>query len=144
MIVRNGDIVRLAPGEGKVIDEAPVGRMYRDGDLLVDSSSGPVRDRRKLSEVGICVVSLVFDEKGGIAAEPDAILDGIPETDAEGTEMYEIVTDAIDNTLKSMPPKRRADQERVEEAVRRSVRGAIENAWGKRPIVKVMTAIVDA
>ncbi|MEQ1648918.1 MAG: ribonuclease J [Hyphomicrobiaceae bacterium] len=144
MIVRNGDIVRLAPGEGKVIDEAPVGRMYRDGDLLVDSSSGPVRDRRKLSEVGICVVSLVLDEKGGIAAEPDAILDGIPETDAEGTEMYDIVTDAIDNTLKSMPPKRRADQERVEEAVRRSVRGAIENAWGKRPIVKVMTAIVDA
>ncbi len=144
MIVRNGDIVRLAPGDASIIDEAPVGRLFRDGDLLVDSSSGPVRDRRKLSEVGICVVSLVFDEKGGIAAEPDAILDGIPETDVEGTEMYDIVTDAIDGTLKSIPPKRRADQERVEEAVRKAVRSAIENAWGKRPIVKVMTAIVDA
>ncbi|HRK19148.1 MAG TPA: ribonuclease J [Hyphomicrobiaceae bacterium] len=141
--VRNGDIVRLAPGEAAVIDEAPVGRLFRDGDLLVEGDSGTVRDRRKLAEAGIVVVSLVLDGKGGIAAEPDAILDGIPETDAEGTEIFDIVVDAVDGTLRSIPPKRRSDTGRVEEAVRRAVRSAVENAWGKRPIVKVMTAIVD-
>lgn len=141
--VRNGDIVRLAPGEAAVIDEVPVGRLFRDGGLLVEGDSGTVRDRRKLAEAGIVVVSLVLDGKGGIAAEPDAILDGIPETDAEGTEIFDIVVDAIDGTLRSIPPKRRSDTGRVEEAVRRAVRSAVENAWGKRPIVKVMTAIVD-
>ena len=144
MIVRNGDIVRLAPGEGAVIDEAPVGRLFRDGRLLVESTEGPVRDRRKLSQVGIAVVSLVLDTRGQIAADPDVILDGIPETDANGQDMLDLVLDAIDNTLRSIPPKRRMEQERVEDIIKKAVRGTIDNAWGKRPIVKVMTATVES
>lgn len=143
MIVRNGDIVRLAPGEGAVVDEAPVGRLFRDGRLLVDSAEGPVRDRRKLAQVGIAVVSLVFDERGQIAADPDVVLDGIPQTDERGNDMLDLVLDAVDNTLKQIPPKRRRDQEKVEETIRRTVRGVIDHAWGKKPIVKVMTATVD-
>ncbi len=144
MVVRNGDIVRLAPGNGAVIDEAPVGRLYRDGRLLVESTEGPVRDRRKLAQVGIAVVSLVLDTRGNIAADPDVVLDGIPETDTEGRDVLDLVLDAVDNTLKSFPPKRRLDLAKVEDAVRKAVRGTIDNAWGKRPIVKVMTATVEA
>jgi ribonuclease J len=145
MIVRNGDIVRLAPGDGAVIDEAPVGRLYRDGRLLMESRDGPVRDRRKLAQVGIAVVSLVFDSRGQIAADPDVIFDGIPEVNGEGKEMLDLVLDAIDSTLRSFSPKRRQnDQEKIEDAVRKAVRGTIDHAWGKRPIVKVMTATVDA
>jgi ribonuclease J len=144
MIVRNGDIVRLAPGKGAVIDEAPVGRLYRDGRLLVESTEGPVRDRRKLAQVGIAVVSLVMDTRGNIAADPDVVLDGIPETDTDGKDMLDLVLDAVDSTLRNFTPKRRLDQEKVEDSVRKAVRGTIDNAWGKRPIVKVMTAIVEA
>ncbi len=143
MVVRNGDIVRLAPGDGAVIDEAPTGRLFRDGRLLVESTEGPVRDRRKLAQVGIAVVSLVLDTRGNIAADPDVVLDGIPETDTEGRDILDLVIDAVDGTLKSFPPKRRLDQERLEEAVRKTVRGTIDHAWGKRPIVKVMTATVE-
>ena len=35
----------------------PVGRVYRDGKLIVDADDGPVRERRKLSFAGIVVVS---------------------------------------------------------------------------------------
>ena len=143
MIVRNGEIVRLAPGEGAVIDEAPVGRLFRDGRLLVESTEGPVRDRRKLAQVGIAVVSLVLDTKGQIAADPDVVLDGIPETDVNGRDVLDLVLDAIDNTLRSVPPKRRLDQDKIEEMVKKAVRSTIDNAWGKRPIVKVMTAMVE-
>ena len=31
----NGDLIRLAPGPAKVIDEVPAGRLSRDGDVLV-------------------------------------------------------------------------------------------------------------
>jgi ribonuclease J len=144
MIVRNGDIVRLAPGPGAVVDEAPVGRLFRDGRLLVDSTEGPVRDRRKLAQVGIAVVSIVIDTKGNIAADPDVVLDGIPETDVEGRDMLDIVLDAIDGTLRSLQPKRRLDIDKLEDAVRKTVRNTIDHAWGKRPIVKVMTATVEA
>jgi ribonuclease J len=144
MVVRNGDIVRLAPGQGVVIDEAPTGRLYRDGRLLVESTEGPVRDRRKLAQVGIAVVSLVLDTKGQIAADPDVILDGIPETDVNGHDVLDLVLDAIDNTLRSVPPKRRLDQDKIEDMVKKAVRSTIDHAWGKRPIVKVMTATVEA
>ena len=143
MVVRCGDIVRLAPGEGAVIDEAPVGRLYRDGRLLVESTEGPVRDRRKLAQVGIAVVSLVIDTKGQIAADPDVVLDGIPETDVNGRDMLDIVLDAVDSTLRSVPPRRRLDQDKIEDMVKKAVRNTIDNAWGKRPIVKVMTAVVE-
>ena len=56
--VRNGDIVRLAPGAAEIIDEAPVGRLFRDGHLLVPSEDGPVRERRSLAFAGIVMVAL--------------------------------------------------------------------------------------
>src|SRR5690606_24148215 len=34
--VRNGDVLRLAPGPAKIIDEAPYGRIYKDGRLIGD------------------------------------------------------------------------------------------------------------
>ena len=52
--------------------------------------------------------------------------------------MTSIVHDAIEGTIRSIPPGRRKDGEVVREAVRRAVRAAIEHAWGKRPITKVL------
>src|SRR5206468_9150082 len=36
---RNGDLLRLAPGEPAIIDEVPAGRLYKDGGLLVDAQA---------------------------------------------------------------------------------------------------------
>ena len=52
--------------------------------------------------------------------------------------MHDIVLDAVDGTLRSIPPNRRKDAEMVREAVRRAVRSAVEDAWGKRPIAKIL------
>ena len=57
--------------------------------------------------------------------------------------MREIVLDAIDGTLRSIPPKRRADHNMVQDAVLRAVRAAINEAWGKKPVVKVLVSVVD-
>ena len=38
--VLNGEILRLAPNPA-IIDDAPVGRLYRDGRLIVDGEEGP-------------------------------------------------------------------------------------------------------
>jgi ribonuclease J len=137
--VRNGEMVRLAPGRAELIDEAPVGRLFRDGELLVPSEDGPVRERRALAFAGIVVVSLVRSARGDIAGS-EIVLDGVPTTDADGRKMVEIVRDAVDGTLASIPRDRRKDGELVREAVRRAVRSAVEHVWGKRPIAKVLLA----
>ena len=139
----NGEMVKLAPGKAQLIDEAPVGRLFRDGRLIVPSDAGPVRERRKLAFVGIIALSLVLSRRGEVMAEPEVALDGIPAANAEGEPMEEIVLDALEGTLKGIPPARRRDVEMVREAIRRSVRAAVDAVWGKKPIVKVFVAVVD-
>lgn len=138
----NGEVVQLAPGKAALVDEAPVGRLFRDGRLLVPGEGGAVRERRKLAFVGLAAISLVMSRKGEILADPELALDGIPYEDASGTSMEDIVFDAVEGTLKGIPPQRRRDPDLVREAVRRSVRSAVDQAWGKKPIVKVFVAVV--
>ena len=73
-----------------------------------------------------------------IVPDPEIVLDGVPDADAEGRAMEDIVRDAVEGTIASIPRDRRRDPELVREAVRRAVRAAVGNAWGKRPIVKVL------
>jgi len=138
LLIRNGDMVRLAPGRGELIDEAPVGRLFRDGALLVGSEDGPVRERRALATSGIVIVGLVRSQRGEISLDGEIVLDGVPAGDKEGTPMRELVRDAVEGTIASIPRGRRQDGELVREAVRRAVRSAVEEAWGKRPIAKVL------
>ena len=87
---------------------------------------------------GIVVVALVRSGRGEISPEAEIALDGVPTADALGRPMRDIVRDAVEGTIVSIPRDRRKDGEMVREAVRRSVRSAVENAWGKRPIAKVL------
>ena len=138
----DGEIVRLAP-DPAVIDDAPVGRLFRDGRLLVPEADGPVRARRKLAVVGMVVVALALSRRGELMAEPQAALDGVPAETAGGEAMLDVVLDAVDGTLRSIPPKSRKGPDLVAEAVRRAVRAAVNEAWGKKPICKVLVNVID-
>ncbi|MDX2157431.1 MAG: ribonuclease J [Hyphomicrobiaceae bacterium] len=138
----NGEMVVLAPGPARIIDQVPVGRLFRDGRLLVPGEGGAVRERRKLAWVGLAAISLVLSRKGEVLADPEIALDGIPYEDAYGGSMEDIVFDAVEGCLKGIPPQRRRDPDMVREAVRRSVRSAVDQVWGKKPIVKVFVAVV--
>jgi ribonuclease J len=142
--IADGDMLKLWPGPAAVIDEAPVGRLYRDGNLIVPDAEGPVKARRKLSFAGVAVVAMTLSRRGEVLSEPGVALEGIPAVDGGGEAMREIVLDVIDGTLRSIPPKRRGDLAMVQEAVQRSVRAAINDAWGKKPVVKVLLSVVEA
>jgi ribonuclease J len=139
---RNGTMVRLLPGPAQIIDEVPVGRLYRDGAVLTRADDGQVRERRKLSFAGSVVVSLVMSEKGHLLAEPEVALTGIPASDNDGRPFAEIARDAVTGTIESLPRPKRKDQGLVSEAVRRSVRAAINQAWGKKPMCSVLLTVL--
>lgn len=138
----NGEMVRLAPDPAEMIDDVPVGRLFRDGRLIVPSDVGPVRNRRKLAIVGVVVVAIAVNRKGEVLCDPEIEFDGVPDFDAEGEEMYDIIADAVDGTLDSMPARKLRETEVLREAVRRSVRAAVNEVWGKKPIVKVLISVV--
>ncbi len=140
--LRNGQIIRLAPDPVAIIDEAPVGRLYRDGRLIV-SSEGSVRERRRLAFAGMIAIAMAMSRRGEVLSEPMVAMEGIPSETADGVPMTDVVLDAIDGTLRSIPAGKRRDVELVRDAVRRAVRAAVDQAWGKKPIAKVLINVVD-
>ncbi|MGZ5862274.1 MAG: ribonuclease J [Methyloceanibacter sp.] len=139
---RNGTLVRIAPGPAKIIDEVPTGRLYRDGALITRADAGQVRERRKLSFAGSVSVSLVLSEKGALLADPEVALSGVPPFNLQGVAFENIARDAAIGAIESIPKPRRKDQAMVSEAVRRSVRAAINQAWGKKPVCSVLLTVL--
>ncbi len=133
----NGNVVRLAPGPAAIIDEARSGRLYKDGRIVMSADAEAVRERRRLSFAGHVTVSLAVDGRGDAVADPKIALIGLPELDGDGDPLEEIVADAVDEVLATLPRPRRRDPDALAEAVRRAVRGAVDGAWGKKPVCQV-------
>jgi ribonuclease J len=133
---RNGDLVRLSP-DARLIDEVPAGRIYKDGWLLVDAEARTVADRRRMSFAGAVSVALALTAKGEMVDDPSLDLIGIPERDREGALMYEIAYNAVVATFDSLPRGKRRDPDTVAEAIRRGVRAAVNERWGKKPMCHV-------
>ncbi|HEY4142742.1 MAG TPA: ribonuclease J [Pseudolabrys sp.] len=134
---RNGDLIRIAEGRAGIIDEVPAGRVYKDGTILVEADSRTVADRRRLSFAGAVSIAIALTERGELAADPEMDLIGIPERDREGALIADAVYDAVEDTVGSLPRKRRGDPDAVAEAVRRAVRSVVVQRWGKKPMCHV-------
>jgi len=135
--VRNGDMLRLAPGPAEIIDQVPFGRIFKDGKVVGTDEEVGVRDRRKLSFAGHVAVNVVLDDRYELAGDPDLVAIGLPQSDSSGEPMEEIMLDAAVGAVLSIPRANRRDLDLVGEAVRRAVRASANDAWGKKPAVTV-------
>jgi ribonuclease J len=133
---RNGDLVQLSP-HVRIIDEVPAGRIYKDGTLLVEADARTIAERRRLSFAGAISVALSITDRGELAEGPSLDLIGIPERDREGRSMHEVVHDALVQTFESLPRGLRRDPDAIAEALRRAVRAAVAERWGKKPMCHV-------
>ena len=135
--VRNGDMIRLAPGAAEIVDKVPVGRIYKDGKLVGDDEATGIRERRKLSFAGHVAVNVVLDDRYEMAGDPDIVAIGVAKVDAQGEDVEGLMLDAAIGAIDSIPRQRRKDLDLVQEAVRRAVRSSANEIWGKKPLVTV-------
>ena len=65
LLIENGDIIKILPGnEPKIIDKAPSGRLYLDGNLGVDANSQSIKERKNLSINGYLEITLIVSNNG--------------------------------------------------------------------------------
>ncbi|WP_104665706.1 ribonuclease J [Ensifer adhaerens] len=140
--LRNGEMLRLAPGPAEVIDEVPHGRIYKDGSLIGDFEEMGIGERRKLSFAGHVAVNVVLDSRYDFLGDPDIVAIGLPEFDDEGEDMEDTLYDAVLGAVESIPRAKRKDLAMLQEAVRRAVRSTANQIWGKKPIVTVFVTKV--
>jgi ribonuclease J len=133
----DGDLIKLAPEPAGIVDEVPAARLYKDGRLIVEAAGRTVSLRRRLAYNGMVTVALALTERGELVGDPEVELIGIPELDAAGESMSEIAYNAVKATLESLPRARRRDPDETAESIRRAVRSAIAERWGKKPVCHV-------
>ena len=135
---RNGDMVRLGPGEPCIVDEAPHGRLCRDGGLVLAADDQAIQQRGKLSFSGVVSIAIAVNARGDVAGSPDVVFAGLPGRGRDSKPIDEIIDDAIFETLDGLPRQKRRDPDTAAIAVERAVRSAVGNAWGKKPTVHVL------
>jgi ribonuclease J len=132
VVQKNGDVIRLAPGEPKKIDETRVGRLVLDGDVILPADGSTLNERRRIGYGGLITVAIPVGENGELAGKPLVRPFGVPvEEDRD-----DFIADATDAATRAFSP--RGDEEKVREAVRLAVRRCATLWTGKKPLVEVM------
>lgn len=134
--VRNGDLVRLAPGRAAVIDAVPTGRLVPENDELIAAEDDLFRTRRRLMNHGTVLVGLVLDGYGTLLASPQLSTFGAIDLERQAG-LTDAVIDDIEDTIEDLDDDAALDDERVRVAVRGAVRRACKLARERRPIIEV-------
>ncbi len=140
--VRNGDMLRLAPGNAEIIDHVAAGRVYKDGNMIGDDDAMGIKRRRVLSWVGHVVLSLVIDKAGELLADPEIVCEGLPRMADSENAFADVLYDVALDTYETIPPKRRKNASTLENAVEKALRAEIRDIWGKKPLISVIVVQV--
>ncbi|HZH45080.1 MAG TPA: ribonuclease J [Roseococcus sp.] len=134
LIIEDGDIVRLAPGEPVVADSAVVGRLAVDGNRLLPISGGVLGARKRMLFNGIVVASLAVDGQGKVVGRPRVSAPGL--FDVSGPEQGQL-EDELARGMGDLPRGLRREDEALSEAARALLRKAVGRRLKKRPNVEV-------
>src|SRR6059058_3016635 len=131
VVQKNGDVIRLAPGEPRKIDETRVGRLVLDGDVILPADGSTLNERRRIGYGGLITVALPIGDDGRLAGTPLVRPFGVPvEEDRD-----DFIADATDAATRAYSP---GDEDKVRESVRLAVRRCATLWTGKKPLVEVM------
>jgi ribonuclease J len=132
VVQKNGDVIRLAPGEPTKLDEVRVGRLVLDGDVILPADGSTINERRRISFGGLITVALPVGADGRLAGSPLIRPFGVPVEE----DRNDFIADAADAATRAFAPS--ADEDKMREAVRLAVRRCATLWTGKKPVVEVM------
>tara|TARA_B100000945_G_scaffold234964_1_gene191078 strand:- start:878 stop:2539 length:1662 start_codon:yes stop_codon:yes gene_type:complete len=137
--IQDGDIVRIFPGKHpEIIDKAPSGRMYLDGNVAVGENSQSIKERRNLSLNGYLEITLILNNSGKLN-KPIISYRGIPENNFDENIIFEM-EDEILNTCKTFSMKNKNQEKNLIETIKQSCRKIIKDKTGKKPFTNINIA----
>ena len=137
--IEDGDVVRIYPGQNpEVIDKAPSGKMYLDGNIAVGENSQSIKERRNLSLNGYLEITLILNNSGKLN-KPVISYRGIPENNFDEKIIFEM-EDKIFNTCRSFSLKNKNQEKNLIETIKQNCRKLIKERTGKKPFTNINIA----
>ena len=139
LLIENGDIIKILPGnKPEIIDKAPSGKVYLDGNLGVDSDSQSIKERRNISINGYLEITLIVSNNGKIK-KPIISFKGIPEN-AENENFIFDMEDEIFNICRTFSLESKNQEKNLIETIKQNCRKIIKEKTGKKPFTNINIA----
>ncbi|MDR3436671.1 ribonuclease J [Telmatospirillum sp.] len=136
VILEDGQMLRLAPGEPEVVDIVSTGRLAVDGTRLVSMDSEIMRDRHRMVYNGSAVVTIVLDRVGKLLSDPQISAHGLLDAEQEAG-LHEDVVEAVRSSVEELPRLARQNDDLVRETARLALRRHMKQSHGKKPVTDV-------
>lgn len=144
IVAVNGTMLSLSGNAPEVVEYVETGRTYLDGSVQIGALDGIVRDRIRMALNGHVTVTVVLDEEDEPLGDPWCDLMGLPETGRSRAPLIDVLEEDLSQYLGRAGGKTLADDDKVEEALRRVVRQSAQDEIGKKPEVTVVVSRLSA
>ena len=137
--VANGDVIKLAPGEAKVIDKVESGYLGIDGHFLLPGNSSILKARRRLQESGVVFIVLMLNDRNQMVMPPVIKAPGVLDMEEDRvivTQMAKEVHKALGSLMETVSVKKQRGDV-VESTVRSALRHVLKHEVGKSPMIEV-------
>ncbi len=140
IVATNGQMVDITGDKPVHAQEIDHGRIYLDGSVLIGAMDGVVRDRIRMALNGTAMVSVIVDETDSPFPDAWVELMGLPEKGRSNTPVAQQIEAELAEFLERADAKTVADDQKLEEAVKKITRQVAMEEIGKKPEV---TAIIS-
>ena len=143
-IAANGTMLDISGDVPKVVDQIETGRIYLDGSALVGSLDGVVRDRIRMAVNGHVTVTLILDENNDPLGDAWVDPRGLAVKGKGNRDLSETLEADLSEFLDGASKKLLADDDKLEEALKRVVRQVAMEEIGKKPEMTIVISRLAA
>ncbi len=134
-ILSSGDVLELGNDSAKVTGKVPVGSILVDGLGVGDVGNVVLRDRQRLAQDGIIVVTVVMDrENNYVVSGPDVLSRGFV-YEKESDELIEEERNVVDDALTACLDKGMSDRGKIKSVIRDSLSEYVWKKTKRQPMI---------
>ena len=134
----NGMMLNLSGNAPTVAEYIETGRTYLDGSIQVGALDGVVRDRIRMALNGHLVVTVLIDEDGAPLGDPWCEAMGLAELGRSKAPLVDVLEEDLSQFVGRAGVKTLANDDKLEEGLRRAARQSCQQEIGKKPEVTVV------
>ena len=135
--IENGDIVQIYPGEKPhVVDKAPVGRMYVDGNISISEDSQSLKERKILANNGYLEVTIIINNKGKVIKKPIFSFKGLP-IESQNEDFIFDLEDEVKKTSRTFSLNNTKQENILIEELKKNCRKLVKEKTGKKPYTNI-------
>ena len=135
--IENGDIVQIYPGnKPHVVDKAPVGRMYVDGNISISEDSQSLKERKNLANNGYLEVTIIINNKGKVIKKPIFSFRGLP-IESQNDDFIFDLEDEVKKTSRTFSLNNTKQENILIEELKKNCRKLIKEKTGKKPYTNI-------